>query len=192
MTDLSLAHPGMIEASAAALEGTGARARALVDEHFDFVWRLLRRLGVPQADTDDAAQQVFIIGARRLADIPSGGERTFLYGTVLRTAATIRRDLRRRERWLETAPADAISGEPTPHEQLERRQALSFLDDVLHQLEDELRDVFVLSVIEELTAPEVARLLGIPAGTVASRLRRARHDFGAKLKRLRAQRLREP
>lgn len=164
-----------------------ARARALVVEHFDFIWRLLGRLGVPELDLDDAAQQVFIVATQRLDDLPLGSERTFLYGTALRTAATIRRNLRRRARWVESGPADCASQDPTPHEDLERRQALRFLDDVLHRLDDDLREVFVLCEIEELTAPQVAAIARIPVGTVASRLRRARQEFGLQVRRLQAE-----
>ncbi len=178
-------------ALAAAVEASvGARVRRLVQEHFDFIWRLLCRLGVPQADVDDAAQQVFIVAAQRLDDIPADRERTFLYGTALRTAASLRRDQRRRSRWVESGPADSPSLEPTPHEELERRQALAFLDEVLGQLGDELREVFVLCEIEELPASEVANITGLPPGTVASRLRRARHKFDEHARRLQAQRAR--
>ncbi|MET0795173.1 MAG: sigma-70 family RNA polymerase sigma factor [Polyangiaceae bacterium] len=163
------------------------RARALVNQHFDFLWRLLRRLGVPEADVDDAAQQVFIVATRRLTEVPTGSERTFLYGTALRTAATIRRGMRRRRRWIENVTVDAVSLEHTPHEALERRQALSLLDEVLSGLDDELREVFVLCEIEELSALQVAAIAKIPAGTVASRLRRARQAFAARLARLKAQ-----
>ena len=187
MADCSFALGESAEPASHAAAQPGARAREMVGLHFDFVWRLLRRLGVPEAEVDDAAQQVFIVAARRLPDIPFGGERTFLYGTVLRTAATLRRNLRRRERWLVPGSADAESPARTPHEELEHRQALAVLDTLLGALDDELRDVFVLSEIEELSAPEAAALLGIPAGTVASRLRRARLAFSAQLKRLQAQ-----
>jgi RNA polymerase sigma-70 factor, ECF subfamily len=166
------------------------RVRRLVQEHFDFIWRLLCRLGVPEADVDDAAQQVFIVAAQRLGDIPAERERTFLYGTALRTAATLRRDRRRRSRWVESGSADSASLEPTPHEELERRQALAFLDEVLAQLGDQLREVFVLCEIEELPASEVASITGLPPGTVASRLRRARHKFDEQARRLQAQRAR--
>jgi RNA polymerase sigma-70 factor, ECF subfamily len=172
-----------------AVSATG-RARALVDHHFDFIWRLLCRLGVPELDVDDAAQQVFIVATQRLGDVPLGGERTFLYGTALRTAATIRRDLRRRARWVEAGPADCASSDPTPHEELERRQALQFLDQVLLRLDDELREVFVLCEIEELTAPQVSAIAELPVGTVASRLRRARREFGQQVRRLQAERAR--
>jgi RNA polymerase sigma-70 factor (ECF subfamily) len=166
------------------------RAGGLVGAHFDFVWRLLCRLGVPRPDVDDAAQQVFITATRRLAEIPEHNERTFLYGTALRVAATLRRNQRRRQRIIEPGPADAASSEPTPHEELERRRALAFLDEVLQHLDDDLREVFVLCEIEELSAPEVAAIASIPVGTVASRLRRARQAFHQQLKRLQAQKVR--
>lgn len=173
--------------TAPVVASTTFRTRALVEDHFDFVWRLLRRLGVPGADVDDVTQQVFIVAARRVSDIALGSERTFLYGTALRMAATTRRNLRRRERFIQRVPLPAVASVRTPHEELERRQALGFLDLILQTLDDEQREVFVLSEIEELTAPSVASIIGIPLGTVASRLRRARQAFAAELKRLKAQ-----
>jgi RNA polymerase sigma-70 factor (ECF subfamily) len=170
-------------------EAGDERTRELVAEHFDFVWRLLCRLGVPRPDVDDAAQQVFIAASQRLADIPKENERTFLYGTALRVAATLRRNLKRRQRVMEPGPADAASHEPTPHEELERRRALAFLDEVLHELDDPLREVFVLCEIEELSAPQVAAIASIPVGTVASRLRRARQAFKDQVRRLQAQKV---
>jgi len=163
------------------------RARSLVNDHFDFVWRLLRRLGVPQADADDAAQQVFIVGTRRLADIPAGNERTFLYGSALRVAATMRRNSARRERFIRSVPAEGDETVRTPHEEVERREALAFLDQVLCAMDRDQREVFVLCEIEELSAPEVAAIVAVPVGTVASRLRRARRTFTDELERLKAQ-----
>lgn len=191
MGDLDLALQSLPAASAPdGADVDAERARGLVLEHFDFIWRLLCRLGVPELDVDDAAQQVFIVATQRLADVPPGGERTFLYGTALRTAATLRRNLRRRARWVEPGPADCASNEPTPHEDLERRQALQFLDEVLRRLDDDLREVFVLCEIEELTAPQVASIVQVPVGTVASRLRRARQEFAQQVRRLQAERAR--
>lgn len=168
---------------------TEERLRGLVAEHIDFVWRLLCRLGVPEADADDATQQVFIVATRRIDAIVHGSERTFLYGTALHVAATLRRGERRRSRWIEAASADCASPAGTPHDALERRQALAVLDELLARLGHELRLVFVLCELEELAAPEVAAMLGIPAGTVASRLRRAREKFRAEILRMRGQKL---
>jgi RNA polymerase sigma-70 factor (ECF subfamily) len=168
------------------------RVRRVVDAHFDFVWRLLRRLGVSESDADDATQQVFVVAAQRMDTILEGSERTFLFGTALRTAATLRRNSKRRERWVETRPADTACPEATPDEALERRQALALLDHLLEELPDDLRVVFVLCELEELTAPEIAALQNIPVGTVASRLRRARKEFSERLRRFQAQRGRQP
>jgi RNA polymerase sigma-70 factor (ECF subfamily) len=190
MADFDLALRGLPAPQATQARQAAERARAVVVEHFDFVWRLLCRLGVPQLDVDDAAQQVFIVATQRLVDIPPGGERTFLYGTALRTAATLRRNLRRRARWVEAGPADCACPGPTPHESLERSQALEFLDQILRRLDDELREVFVLCEIEELTAPQVAVIAQLPVGTVASRLRRARQEFAQLVRRLQAERSR--
>jgi len=188
MSDLSLALDGPPEANARGTLGKPeTRARALVNDHFDFVWRLLRRLGVPEADADDAAQQVFIVGTRRLADIPLGNERTFLYGAALRVASTLRRNSARRERFIRSVAGDSEASARSPHDELERRRALAFLDQLLSSMDDDQREIFVLCEIEELTAPQVAAIVGVPVGTVASRLRRARHSFGAELKRLKAQ-----
>ena len=186
-----VALPPPAESSRPSVTTPALRARALVADHFDFVWRLLRRIGVPEADVDDAAQHVFVVAAGRLSDILEGRERTFLFGTALRTAATLRRNLRRRQRWVETALVDAPSPDRTPYEELERGQALAFLDEVLAGMSDRLRMVFILSEIEELSAPDVARLQRIPVGTVASQLRRARKEFRDRLRRLQARRLRD-
>lgn len=188
MRDLGLTLEPAVSPVTARLAGEeAARARALVVEHFDFIWRILRRLGVHDAEVDDAAQQVFMVATRRIAEIRPGGERPFLYGTALRAAATLRRGAQRRQRWIENEPGDAASPDPTPDEELERRQALGFLDRVLAGLTDELREVFVLCEIEELSAPDVAVIVGIPVGTVASRLRRARRVFQERIQHLREQ-----
>lgn len=176
--------PPLVESPAAA---SRQRTRALLLEHYDFIWRLVCRLGVQPAEAEDAAQQVFIVASQRLDDIPAGGERTFLYGTALRIAATLRRNARRRARWVETKAADAPAPDRQPDEDLERRQALAFLDEVLSRLPDDLREVFVLSEIEELSAPQVSAIVGIAVGTVASRLRRARQEFSKQIKRLKAE-----
>ena len=171
---------------------TDTAIRTLVREQLDFVWRLLRRFRVPQADVDDASQQVFIVAARRIDTIEPGSERAFLYGTALHVAATLRRGLRRRQKWIETGPADCASPSGTPHELLERRQALDALDELLAGLGHQLRVVFVLCELEELPAPEVAAMLDVPVGTVRSRLRRAREKFRMEVGRMRAQKSSRP
>ena len=161
-----------------------ARARALLDEHFVFIWRLLRRLGVAVNDVDDAVQRVFIVASRKLSSIAPSSERSFLFGTALRVAASYRRALRKRQVVDESAIAALADPGLMPDEIIARNQAIELFDQILHSMPDDLRIVFVLCDIEELTAAEVAVLEGIPPGTVASRLRRARKEFQDRTKRV--------
>ncbi len=148
----------------------------LVRAHFRYVWRLLRRLGLPATDADDAAQQVFLVAARRIDAIARGSERAFLYGTALNVVAKWRAAAARRPEPLEDpeALADASIDADAA---LDQHRARELLDTILAELPLELRAVFVLYEIEELTAAEVAAITALPAGTVASRLRRAREAF---------------
>ncbi len=149
----------------------------LVQTEVDFVWRVLRRVGLSQPDADDAAQQVFLVASRRLPELAAGKERSFLYGTALRIAANLRRGLRRRRESPEEELPVVHDERELPDELLERRRARAFLDELLQQLPDELRRVLVLAEIEQLTVAAIAELEQLPPGTAASRLRRAREAF---------------
>lgn len=158
----------------------------LFDAHYSSIWRLLRRLGVPAAQVDDAAQEVFWVAARRLADIETGREHSFLYGVALRVASNWHRAAR------SVPPLDAElletlrDGSPSPEQVAEERQARALLDLALDQLPLELRTVLVLFELEGLPVKDIASLEGLPVGTAASRLRRAREEFSLVAKRLRA------
>jgi RNA polymerase sigma-70 factor (ECF subfamily) len=163
------------------------RVRALLERNFVFVWRLLRRLGVSESEVDDAVQQVFIVAARKRDRIAATSERSFLFGTALRVAAACRRQKRHTSDTGEEVSAVADAG-PLPDEVVARRQAMAVLDAIVESMPEELRVVFILCELEEVPVTEVANLQRIPAGTVASRLRRARREFqeGAKRALIRA------
>jgi hypothetical protein len=72
---------------------------------------------------------------------------------------------------------------PSPEELLDQKRARSALQSVLSAMTPDLRLVFVLFEIEELTLPEIAAATGAPLGTVTSRLRRAREQFQSIVKR---------
>jgi RNA polymerase sigma-70 factor (ECF subfamily) len=164
------------------------RFRQLVDAHFAFIWRSLRGLGVPSDSADDAAQHVFWIAAQKLDTIAAGRERAFLFSTALGVAANARRArARKREVVDEHALGAQLDDAPSAEDLLEMKQARALLDRVLSLMHDDLRTVFVLSVLEGTTAPEISELLGIPPGTVASRLRRAREAFHELARRIKAQ-----
>ena len=153
------------------------RLHALVSGYHDFLWRSLRRLGVPPSDVDDAVQQVFLVAHRRLAEIAKESERSFLFQTALRVAADWRRAYKRRCEQAGMDLLDVPDGSANPEELMDQRLARALLDRALAALPMDLRAVFVLFELEELTMMEIATISDIPPGTVASRLRRARQAF---------------
>jgi len=146
----------------------------MVDEHLRFVTHTLRKAGVPAADLDDEVQRTFIIASNRLADVRLGAERSFLFQVALNTASHARRALaRRRELPSERVP-ERVESCATPEILADRMQMRRLFDDMLASVPEALRTVFVLFELEGMDTMEVAAHLGIPRGTVASRLRRAR------------------
>jgi RNA polymerase sigma-70 factor, ECF subfamily len=172
---------------AASPPARGERLEALARDNFQFIWRSLRRLGVPPDAVDDAAQHVFEVAARRLSEVEAGRERAFLFKTALLVAQAARRSSARNRQLVDEDAIDACHDpRPSPEELAERRHHRVLLDEILDALPSEARPVFVLYELEELSTLEVARVLEIPIGTVASRLRRAREEFLEQAKRLRA------
>lgn len=159
------------------------RVRQLIDEHYAFIWRLLARLGIRADDVDDATQQVFMVllTRERLA-IKPGSERAFLFGIAVRVA----REQRRRNKKAENHSDVDFDSMAHPGLDLEaltdQQRARELLDRLVQSIPEELRMIFILFEIEGLPAIEVAALLDIPAGTVASRLRRARQHFREAMK----------
>lgn len=152
-----------------------ARLSRMIANDYRLIWRLLRRLGLPPHGVDDATQQVFLIAAERLDDIQVDRERAFAYGTALRVAQTYRRKRDRELGGLDDQELE--TSQPGPEELISQRRAREQLDRMLAEMPIELRAVFVLFELEGLTSPEIAELSGLPLGTVASRLRRARERF---------------
>ena len=174
---------GALTASMAmdAREAADRQVQTWVELHYDFTWRSLRRLGVAQADSDDAAQQVFLVASRKAGSIRSGCVRAFLFQTALRVAADFRRACRRRrESSIDDLECSNVAdSSPLSDELIELRRARERLDQILDNMSLEVRAVFVLHEIDQMTMNDIASLIGIPVGTVASRLRRARQVFFA-------------
>ena len=151
---------------------------SLVAEHYRFVWRVLRGLGLSAADADDTAQRVFMTAARKLSSIDPLRARSFVYGVALREANNTRRGLRRRREIAEDPERDDPEPEPRgPERQAQLAQARALLRELLEQLPEPLRRVLILAELEQLEVPEIARLERVPVGTAASRLRLARQRF---------------
>lgn len=155
----------------------------IYDAYFDYVWRSLRRLGVPEVSADDAAQDVFVVVHRRLGDFERRSSvKTWLFGIALRVARSHRRRMARKGR-VDPLPPDVLSEELDPEAEVEKRKAAQFLDAFLESLDEDKRAVFVLAEIEQMTAPEIEQAIGVKLNTVYSRLRAARKAFEAAVKR---------
>ena len=158
------------------------------DSHADFVWSSLQRLGIQAADLEDALQDVFVVVHRRLGTF-DGSSRlsTWLFGICLRVASQYRRKAHRyRER--RVVDLETIAGEggsAAPDAALLAREAEQRLERVLDALKPERRVVFVMFEIESIGCAEIAEQLGLPLGTVFSRLSAARTDFSKAALKLR-------
>jgi RNA polymerase sigma-70 factor (ECF subfamily) len=179
------------EGLSASTSASDPRLQAIFAAQVQFVGRTLRRFGVPAADVEDAAQKVFLVLARRLASVAPGAERAFLVSTALRVASDVRRSSALRRQPPEDASELADEGAPPADQLLDQKRAREILDRVLDAMPDKLRAVFVLFELEGLTTDEIAEALSLPRGTVASRMRRARDEFEAQVKRLGATRERK-
>jgi len=157
----------------------------LVEAHFDFIWRIVRRFGLTPADADDVAQQVFMTATQKIAEITPGNERTYLYGVALRVTANLKRKAHRRREDAESELADFQDAAPAPDEATELNRSRELLDELLEALPAELRRVFVLASVEQFELAEIAELEGIPRSTATSRLRRAHEQFAERLRQVR-------
>jgi len=163
-----------------------ARLERMFKAHHELLWRMMRRRGLPPDVAADTAQQAFLIAAERLEDIQRGSERAFLVGTALRLARTAARKamLVELEDDMDLHAARAYSA-------ADARSAIDLLDLVLSKIDPALVEVFVLFELGGFSSPEIGKLLDIPLGTVASRLRRAREAFRSAVHRIELTRRRE-
>jgi RNA polymerase sigma-70 factor (ECF subfamily) len=163
-------------------EEARGRLTVMFEAHHESVWRMLCRRGIDPEGAADLVQQAYLIAAQRLEDIRPGCERAFLLETGLRLARSMTRKLNRvqfeEDMDLHAGPASRAE------ELLDQQRALALMDRVLATLGADLLEVFLLFEMEHLPMREIAAMLNIPLGTVASRLRRAREAFREEAARL--------
>lgn len=156
--------------------------RRVFEDHLDYVWRVLRHLGVPERDLQDLAQEVFVIVHRRLPEFePRASMKTWLWAIAWRVAKTGSRERRRRPLDLVESldhhdPSERL---PSPEENVSRAEVLARLDRVLSELDPSQREVFVLHEVEGLSMQAITEVMGCPLQTGYSRLRIARSKVRA-------------
>jgi len=164
----------------------------LYDAHFTFVWRSARRLGTPESNLDDVVQEIFMVAFRRQDEFEGRSSvKTWLWGIVFNVVRAHRRELAKKHPQVmdderRADPELLVDSGEGPQEQALKREAARFIDRFLDKLEDDLRAAFVLAEMEQLTAPEIAVVVGVPLNTVYSRLRLARIAFTRAIARHRA------
>lgn len=190
---LSLHRPAgsSIDAEASKLDLIG-----IYNSQKDFVWLTLQRMGIPRSDLEDVFQDVFVIVHRRLHTYNRDAKLSaWLYGICLRcVAAHRRRAFRRRERVDDT---DASVSRPdtehwhahveAPDERLRKLERQATLTDLLDTLDPDHRVVVVMFEVEDHSCQYIAELIGVPVGTVHSRLHTARRKLAQAAVRLRHQ-----
>jgi RNA polymerase sigma-70 factor (ECF subfamily) len=198
MSALNLACPTaskdpLPDASTATADATSLTFEQIYDECARFVWRALLRLGVAEEWAEDMLQEVFVIVHRRLGAFRGGSQvRTWVYGIAVGVARNHRRSRRRAIRALPevdgAADLTTVPDRPerSPDVRIENLEAARLVLRLLDELDDELREVFVLIELEGMTAAEVAGIFGSKPNTISSRLRAARIAFEKALRRSRA------
>jgi RNA polymerase sigma-70 factor (ECF subfamily) len=181
------------DAALAAKERTEQRPTfaQLYESQFSFAWRSARRLGIPAQSMDDVVQEVFVVVYRTLAKFEGRSSiKTWLFGIVLNVVRAHRRQDRTNHPQARapasTDPERLVDTAAGPHELATKAEAARLVEALLDTLDDDKREVFVLAELELMSAPEIARAIGIPMNTVYSRLRLARQEFAAAAARHRA------
>jgi RNA polymerase sigma-70 factor (ECF subfamily) len=159
---------------------------AVYRQYFDFVWSSVRRLGVAAGALDDVVQEIFIVIHGRLHTLEKPDAlRSWIYSIVRRTVSAYHRSQRAKE-----ISGVALAAEPdvrprpaTPFDRAEQNDKIKLLFSVLSQLDEPKREILMMAELDELTAPEIADILGIPLNTAYSRLRAARISFEEALAR---------
>ena len=182
---MTVAHSA--DASGPALEGARAVTElppfeALYRTHFDFVWRALTRLGVPRRDLEDQLQEVFkVVYVNRAGYDGRASVRAWLFGIAHNVSRTYRRGVRRKGIFDEL-PDGLIDPKGASAElTAATREEIAHLSTVLASLDDDLRDVFIMTEFLEMTAREIGEALSLSPNTVSTRLRRAWDEVDRKI-----------
>jgi RNA polymerase sigma-70 factor (ECF subfamily) len=148
---------------------------SLYEQHFAFVWRSLRLLGVSRDALEDTAQETFAVVARRAEAFDGRSSvRTWIFAIARKTAANQRRTQRRKLSQLRPLDEPIPSPAPSPEAHAQAAEAAARVEAFCDTLDEDRRAIFVLALLEGVPAPELAPALGLPLNTVYSRIRALR------------------
>jgi RNA polymerase sigma-70 factor (ECF subfamily) len=165
---------------------------ALYDEYADFVFRSLRRLGVPDASADDALQEVFLVVHRRRAEYRGNAHvKTWLFRIAMHVARDTKRALGKARAGEDATSApieESGRGSPFagPLDHALHAERVRLLYALLDELDEDKRALFILSELEQMAVKDIADALSTNLNTIYSRLRVAKRSFEEALARHRA------
>ncbi len=174
--EITAGDSGMLRTQPAATNDQPPGLAQVYRDHADFVWRLLRHLGVADAHHDDVIHEVFLIVHRRLAEHDGRASlKTWLFGITRNVVMHHRRSQARHLRRVAVAPPPSAG--PGPEEHVARVEAHALVERFLATLTEDQRLAFALAEIEGLRATEIAEQLGVNINTLYTRLQVARKQF---------------
>ncbi|MCB9675867.1 MAG: sigma-70 family RNA polymerase sigma factor [Alphaproteobacteria bacterium] len=175
---MTATHPG-IGYARAALAGDDAAIDALAKAWLPTVYAWCHRLGGPGVDAEGAAHDVLMVMCRKVQSVRTPEQfPSWLFGACRRVVANHRRKAWLR-RWVPGPIGDRPHPDRGPERSAQARQAADIVWKALDALPAGQREVLVLCELEERSGSEAAEILGVPLGTVKSRLRVAKQAFRA-------------
>jgi RNA polymerase sigma-70 factor (ECF subfamily) len=155
---------------------------ALVDRHTDFLYRVAFRLLGNVEDAEDAVQDTFLKLYQTDAWQQMIDEKAYLARAVWRTGLDRRTtaEARAMKHFEDVTELDVAHHAPTPEQTAVSNSDHALLKTLVQALPDELRQPLILSAIDEIKSHEVGAILGIPAGTVRSRVNNAKDQLRKK------------
>jgi RNA polymerase sigma-70 factor, ECF subfamily len=149
--------------------------------HFNFVWSMVRYMGVDRSELDDVVQEIFV-GIQAWLHTVERAEslRSWIYSIIRRAVSRYHNNRRSQLIEVGSGNVDLDVFEPeraTPESIAEQSEQVQLIWSLLQKLDAPKREVFILAELEELSAREIAIAIEIPLNTVYSRLRVARHDL---------------